>query len=152
MGELLEAYGGTSCALAPDDGEPDVEAAMLAHMALCSGARSALSILRKRAPVEFPPVIPVLDVMLHDVEKAERHRGRLPEPPAKDGNSEPADVVRIAFCTGVRAAVQKLYDRAPTEFPAVIPALDALRQEVKEIRHYRGSLWELNGGPRRTLN
>ena len=25
MGELLEAYGGTSCALAPDDAEPGME-------------------------------------------------------------------------------------------------------------------------------
>jgi hypothetical protein len=39
-----------------------------------------------------------------------------------------------------------LHRRASAEFPAVIPALEALLVEVEEVRHYRGSLWDLSGG------
>ena len=39
-----------------------------------------------------------------------------------------------------------LLKQAPAEFPAAIPALEALLIEVDEVRHYTGSLWDLRGG------
>ena len=85
MGELLEAYGGTWCSLAPDDAEPGME---------------------------------------------------------MDG----ADLVQLAFSSGAETILKILHRRASAEFPAVIPALEALLVEVEEDRHYRGSLWDLPCG------
>jgi hypothetical protein len=79
MGELLEAYGGTSCALAPADAEPGMEmdGADLIQLAFSSGAEAILKILRRRAPAELPAVIPALEALLVEVEDVRRYRGSL---------------------------------------------------------------------------
>lgn len=79
MGELLERYGGTSCALAPDDAEPgtEMDATDLVQLAFSSGAETILTMLRKRAPAEFPAVIPALEALLVEVEEVRRYRGSL---------------------------------------------------------------------------
>lgn len=65
MGKLLEGYGGASCALAPDDAEPGMEmdAADLVQLAFSAGAESIFKILHKRAPAEFPAIIPSLETL-----------------------------------------------------------------------------------------
>ena len=57
-----------------------------------------------------------------------------------------ADLVQLAFSSGAEAILKILHRRASAEVPAVIPALEALLVEVEEVRHYRGSLWDLSGG------
>ena len=84
MGELLEAYGGTSCALAPDDAEPGME---------------------------------------------------------MDG----ADLVQLAF-SSAPDHIENIASESVGRIPRGSPALEALLVEVEEVRHYRGTRWDLPGG------
>jgi hypothetical protein len=79
MSELLERFGGTSCALAPNDAGPgtEMDAADLVQLAFSSGAETILTMLRKRASSEFPAVIPALESLLVEIEEVRRYRGSL---------------------------------------------------------------------------
>jgi hypothetical protein len=79
MSDLLEAYGGVSCGLAPDDAETgtEMDAARLVQLAFSSGAETILKILQKRAPAEFPAVIPALEALLVDVAEVRHYTGSL---------------------------------------------------------------------------
>jgi hypothetical protein len=88
MSDLLEAYSGVSCGLAPDDAEPgtEMDAARLVQLAFSSGAETILKILRRRAQAEFPTVIPSLEALLVGIEEVRHYTGSLWDLP---GGSKP---------------------------------------------------------------
>jgi hypothetical protein len=83
MGELLERFGGTSCALAPDDAEPGMEMAApeLVRLAYFAAAKTVLNMLLKRAPAEFAVAVPALEALLVEVEEVRQYTGSLWELP-----------------------------------------------------------------------
>jgi hypothetical protein len=77
--ELLKRFAGTSCALAPDDADPDweIDAPDLVKQAYIAGAKAVLEALMERATHHYPGALEDLRAGLGEVELIRGYNGSL---------------------------------------------------------------------------
>lgn len=87
--ELIKRFAATSCALAPDDADPDweVDAPGLVKQAYTAGAKAVLEAVMERAAHHHPAALEDLRAVLGEVEHIRGYNGSLWDllrpPPAK---------------------------------------------------------------------